>query len=347
VFPDTTLPPETPELDVALAAAPAAANRHPGGDRASRLTQGWAEWIFENRWQGVRDSEFVKVLVERGIAPAEARHEIALLEHGWQEPGYRLVNRARWNELVAIGAPYTMPWGPREFAWAREILDYPLPLPWDEIETVLCLASGGGQQAPAFAALDKRVTVFDLSPAQLQRDRDAAEMYGLSLEYVEGDMLDLHELYGRQFDLVYQPVSTCYVNDLPRLRREVRGILRPTGWYWSEHWNPVHMQLEGLGYWCGCGYRIVRHQHAHGPVVFSSQEGAELPGTCWHFIHSLEALIGGLGEAGFVIRGFAERLRGDASAPPGSDDHVCAFVPPLFAVLAQLDPGRATGVELP
>jgi UDP:flavonoid glycosyltransferase YjiC (YdhE family)/SAM-dependent methyltransferase len=343
VFPDVTLPPETPDLDVDLAPG----DGHPIGGRVSRLTQTWAEWVFENRRKGVRDSELVKVLVEQGIAPAEARREIALLEHGWQEPGYRLVNRARWNELVAMGAPYTLPWGPPEFAWAREILDDPLPLPWREIETVLCLASGGGQQAPLFAALDKRVTVFDLSPAQLRRDREVAEAYGLSLEYVEGDMLDLHELYGRRFDLVYQPVSTCYVDDLPRLRREVRGVLRPGGWYWSEHWNPVHMQLEGLGYWCGWGYRIVRHQHARGPVVFSDQEGAELPGACWQFIHSLEALIGGLGEAGFVVGGFAERLRGDASAPPGSDDHACAFVPPLLAVLAQLDPGRATGLELP
>jgi hypothetical protein len=97
------------------------------------------------------------------------------------------------------------------------------------------------------------------------------------------------------------------------------------------------MQLEDLGRWSGTGYRAVRHQREGGPVLFTDRDGTAPPGSCWHYIHSLEPLVGGLGDAGFVVEGFAERFRGDPSAPPGSDDHVCAFVPPLLAVLARLD----------
>ena len=44
-------------------------------------------------------------------------------------------------------------------------------------KAVLCLACGGGQQSVAFALLGAKVTVFDLSEAQLQHDDDQAWVY--------------------------------------------------------------------------------------------------------------------------------------------------------------------------
>jgi len=108
---------------------------------------------------------------------------------------------------------------------------------------VLCLACGGGQQAALFASLGYRVTLADISPDQLQIDRAVAEEYGLKIELVEADMLDLSRLHGRQFDLVYQAVSACYVPDVQRLYREVARVIKPGGWYRVEHWNPVQLQL--------------------------------------------------------------------------------------------------------
>lgn len=52
---------------------------------------------------------------------------------------------------------------------------------------VLCLASGGGQQSVAFALLGADVTVLDISPSQLERDRKAAEHYGIKVHLVQGD----------------------------------------------------------------------------------------------------------------------------------------------------------------
>src|SRR5438046_1146457 len=93
-----------------------------------------------------------------------------------QEPAlddsYQKVNRRAWAELVEYGSPSSRPFGPAGFARARSWLDDRGWIPWDEVSFVLCLASGGGQQAPLFAALGRQVTLVDLSPEQLQLDRD-------------------------------------------------------------------------------------------------------------------------------------------------------------------------------
>jgi 2-polyprenyl-3-methyl-5-hydroxy-6-metoxy-1,4-benzoquinol methylase len=55
----------------------------------------------------------------------------------------------------------------------------------------LCLASGGGQQAPILAAAGASVTVFDASDAQLGSDRAVATRHGLDVTTVKGFMDDL------------------------------------------------------------------------------------------------------------------------------------------------------------
>ena len=55
---------------------------------------------------------------------------------------------------------------------------------------VLCLACGGGQQAPILAAAGARVTVVDLSSRQLDQDRFVAERDGLGITTVQADMAD-------------------------------------------------------------------------------------------------------------------------------------------------------------
>src|SRR3954464_8313284 len=112
---------------------------------------------------------------------------------------YRQVNARAWSSLAQAGEESTIPYGPAEFAHARYWLDPQRWLPWDAIRTVLCLASGGGQQGPLFASLGLEVTVLDLSPAQLATDRRTAAAYGLPLETIVGDMLDLSALHGRGF----------------------------------------------------------------------------------------------------------------------------------------------------
>ncbi|MBB5402649.1 class I SAM-dependent methyltransferase [Paraburkholderia youngii] len=222
--------------------------------------------------------------------------------------------------------------------YAREWLDPYSWIPWDSIVSVLCLASAGGQQAPAFATLGYRVTSFDLSPQQLELDHKVAQRCGLDLECVQGDMLDLSCLHGRMYDLVYQAVSACYAPDVRRLYRQVSRVMRPHACYWVEHWNPYRMQVERCG-WDGKAYRIGLPQERGVPVEFPwsvwDANGRERQPMLRHYIHSLHDLLGGLGDAGFHIVRFAERYRGTPGATPGSYRHMNSHVPPFFTLLAE------------
>jgi SAM-dependent methyltransferase len=248
--------------------------------------------------------------------------------------GYRTVNRVAWDALAAAGSDSSQPCSPAELAEAAEWVCPDEWLPWPEIRTVLCLASGGGQQAPAFAMLGYDVTVVDLSPEQLSRDDAVASALGLQIECVEGDMLDLSMLGARRFDLVYQPISSCYVPDVERLYQQVAGVLEPGGWYDVEHWNPVHVQLTGLGEWDGGAYVIDRPQGGGRPSIWTSGESDEQI-MCWHYTHRLHDLIGGLGRNGFTIHRLRERPTGDPAAAPGSHDHLSAYFPAFFRILAR------------
>ena len=67
---------------------------------------------------------------------------------------------------------------------------------------VLCLASGGGQQAPIFAAAGASVTSFDNSPKMLEQDQFVADREGLVITTIEGDMADLSIFEDEQFDFI-------------------------------------------------------------------------------------------------------------------------------------------------
>jgi len=207
---------------------------------------------------------------------------------------------------------------------------------WEEVREVLCLASGGGQQAPMFASLDCRVVSADLSLEQLERDQSSALRHGFEIECLEADMLDLSALHGRDFDLVYQAVSACYVPNVRRLYSEISRVLKPGGYYWVEHWNPVNMQLAVDQTWTGRGYELTYPCTSGRRQVWRSIDTYTGEATeCWHYIHSLADLIGGLCDAGFQILHYAERSRGVDSAPPGSTQHVEAYAHPFFTLYGQ------------
>lgn len=72
---------------------------------------------------------------------------------------------------------------------------------------VLCLASGGGQQAPLLAAAGAIVTVLAASPMQLESDRSVGERECLKLETVLGGMRDLKMFADEIFEMIIHPVS--------------------------------------------------------------------------------------------------------------------------------------------
>lgn len=171
---------------------------------------------------------------------------------------------------------------------------------------VLCLGAGGGRQGPLHAAAGARVTVVDISERQLEHDRRAG------LRTLRASMDDLHELGTSSFDLVVQPVSLCYAREVGPVYREVARVLRPGGLYVAQH----KQRPEGVAY-------------QEGLRVASAEAGAV------EYVHTLEALLGELCGAGFVIEAVAEPPRADALAAPGTPAHRALFFPPYLKVKAR------------
>jgi len=161
----------------------------------------------------------------------------------------RNYNRQAWDRQVAADNPWTRPVSPGEIAAARvgqwQIVltpTKPVPRAWFPNLRgckVLCLAAGGGQQAPILAAAGARVTCLDNSPAQLAQDRMVADRDGLRLETVEGDMCDLSCFVDGAFELIVHPCANCFVPELASLWCESFRVLRPGGVLLSGFTNPV------------------------------------------------------------------------------------------------------------
>ncbi len=129
---------------------------------------------------------------------------------------------------------------------------------------VLCLAGGGGLQAPLYAAAGAKVTVVDISQKMLERDRQVADERGLELQTLATSMDDLPMLADASFDLATQPVSTHYVLTLSKVFNEIARVLR-AGWqYLSQHIQPAKLQsaLMPLPHF----YAVTGEYDAHGPV---------------------------------------------------------------------------------
>ena len=96
-------------------------------------------------------------------------------------------NRFAWDRNVERDNPWTVPVSAEVIAAAKQgqwdvwLTDKTyVPKDWfPDLQDIdlLCLASGGGQQAPILAAAGAKVTSFDNSPKQLAQDRFVAE-YG-------------------------------------------------------------------------------------------------------------------------------------------------------------------------
>jgi ubiquinone/menaquinone biosynthesis C-methylase UbiE len=250
----------------------------------------------------------------------------------------RAYNREAWNREVDQGNQWTIPVDSQTVALARQetwsVLltpTRPVPASWFPHmrgTKILCLASGGGQQGPTFAAAGGIVTVLDNSPHQLQQDRLVAERENLELELVEGDMADLFEFKDDQFDLIFHPVSNAFVPDVKPVWREAFRVLRREGALLAGFVNPVHYLFD---------YDLM-DEKGELEVLYSIpySDLKSLPpdkykhylesGEPLEFGHTLEDQIGGLIEAGFLISGFYEDI--DPSSLIGQ------YIPSFIAVKA-------------
>lgn len=226
-------------------------------------------------------------------------------------------NRQAWDGLVERGDEWTVPVGPEVIAAARRgdwsiVLTPTKPVPRDWFPPLsglptLCLAGAGGQQGPVLAAAGAKVTVYDLSPRQLARDREVAQREGLEIETVEGDMRDLSSFADETFGLIVHPVSNCFVPDVRPVWREAYRVLRPGGVLLAGLIHPVVYVFDDEK--AERGEIEVRHRLPYSDEMsLTAEERQKLidAGEPFVFSHSLEDLLGGQMEAGFRLAGLYE-----------------------------------------
>jgi SAM-dependent methyltransferase len=226
-------------------------------------------------------------------------------------------NRDAWDKEVERGNEWTRPVSTEEIAAARQdrvsvLLTETKPVPPEWFPPlqgleVLCLASGGGQQAPILSAAGARVTVYDNSPKQLEQDRLVAEREGLELKTVEGDMRDLSDFADESFDMVFHPCSNLFVPEVLPVWREAFRVLRQGGTLLAGFVNPLlYIFDQELG---DRGILEVRHKLPYSDLTSVTEEERERrisSGDPLEFGHTLTNQISGQIEAGFHIQGFYE-----------------------------------------
>ena len=215
------------------------------------------------------------------------------VEEGWEwgvpipHETYQAALRGEWDVLLT-------PTKPVPHSWFGELKG----------KKVLGLASGGGQQAPIFAALGAEVTVLDYSEKQLESERLVAAREGYAVDVVRADMTKPLPFADGSFDLVFHPVSNCYVEQVKPIFKECFRVLKPGG------------VLLG-GYDIGVNYLVNEDETAivnalpFNPLKNPDQMRQLQDTDCGvQFSHTVAEQLGGQLEAGFRLTDLYEDTNG-------------------------------------
>lgn len=219
-----------------------------------------------------------------------------------------LSGESRWCEPVDAQTVVRAKQGDWEVILTPTI---PVPAAWFgnlQGKRVLCLASGGGQQAPILAAAGASVTSFDNSDEQLAKDRFVATREHLDLTTVQGDMADLSRFSDGEFDLVFHPVSNLFVPSVITVWQECYRVLAKPGRLLSGFMNPDFFLFDHDAIDAGQDL-TVRFKLPYSDTEALSElqlQDKRSQGLALEFGHSWDDQLGGQLRAGFLIAGFFE-----------------------------------------
>lgn len=220
------------------------------------------------------------------------------VEDGWEwgipitSQEYRQACHGKWDLLLT----------PTRFVPHEWFLPYLKKKRLDQVK-LLGLACGGGQQMPVFAALGADCTVLDYSERQLESEQMVAEREGYDIQIVKADMTQKLPFEDGSFDIIFHPVSNCYIEDVYHVWNECYRILKKGG-----------ILLAGMDN----GFNFLITDHSVRPLIIENKlpfnplqnpeqmkisleqnEGVQ-------FSHTFDEQIGGQLKAGFVITGAYE-----------------------------------------
>ncbi|MBQ4424272.1 MAG: class I SAM-dependent methyltransferase [Lachnospiraceae bacterium] len=206
------------------------------------------------------------------------------VDEGWEwgrpisHEAYEKVLRGEWEVLLTPTKPV-----PRE--WLGDLRG----------KKLLGLASGGGQQMPVFAALGAACTVLDYSRRQTESEQMVSEREGYPIRIIRGDMTKPLPFEDEEFDLIFHPVSNCYVEDVRPIWKECYRVLKKGGILLAgtSHYMDYIVDNEETMIVNALPFNPLQN-----PEQMKQLQEAE---AGVQFSHSLEEQIGGQLEAGFRL----------------------------------------------
>ncbi|WML39715.1 methyltransferase domain-containing protein [Neobacillus sp. OS1-2] len=160
---------------------------------------------------------------------------------------------------------------------------------------ILGLASGGGQQMPIFSALGATCTVLDYSEKQLESEREVAKRENYEINTVRADMTKPLPFEDESFDMIFHPVSNCYVEDVVPIWKECYRVLKKGGILLAGLDN-------GFNYLFDEDETTLANQLPFNPLKDPELYEKSLKND-WgiQFSHTIEEQIGGQLQAGFIL----------------------------------------------
>ena len=219
---------------------------------------------------------------------------------------YTKINSKTWDLWASEDCEWTKPISHGDFEKVTEenfsvFLTPCIPVPHEWFGTLcgkklLGLASGGGQQMPVFAKLGADCTVFDYSERQLESERLVAKRENYIINIIKGDMTCRLPFDDESFDIIFHPVSDCYVRDVEFVIRECYRVLKKGGRFLAGFDNGMNFLFEEDP------LRIV-NKLPFDPLKMPPEklDAMVQNGEGVQFSHSLEEQIGGQLKAGFKL----------------------------------------------
>ena len=228
---------------------------------------------------------------------------------------YQDINAATIDRWIAEGWEWGVPIDHETYVraaqgdWAVRLTPTkPVPRAWFgdlRGKRVLGLASGGGQQMPVFAAVGAECAVLDYSDRQIASERLVAQREGYAIEVVQADMTKPLPFADASFDLVFHPVSNCYIREVLPVWRECHRVLKPGGVLLAGLDNGLNFIVDSEE------ARIV-NRLPFDPLSNPDQmKQLRDDDAGVQFSHTLEEQIGGQLAAGFALTDLYEDTNGE------------------------------------
>lgn len=207
------------------------------------------------------------------------------IEQGWEwgipisHEDFENVKNGTWDVLLTPTKPVPKEWFPR----------------FDTCK-ILGLAAGGGQQMPVFAALGADCTVLDYSQKQIDTEYIIAQREGYNIKILKSDMTHPLPFGNDSFDVIFHPVSNCYIEDVMHVWRECYRILKKGGLLMSGLDNGINFAFDDTE---SKLVHTLPFNPLRNPALYNADDGVQ-------FSHTLDEQIRGQIRYGFVLRDLYE-----------------------------------------